>query len=165
MRRLVLVPLLLAALLVACDSDSSPTAPTPVTGSTLTATVRAAMEEAIVDEYRAETIYTGVVADFGAFAPFTNILTAEQRHSTSIAGLFVSRGLTAPVNTWTLATVPHFATVQAACAAGVVAEQENIAIYDRYLVLDLPSDVRQVFESNRAASLFNHLPAFQRCAG
>jgi hypothetical protein len=76
----------------------------------------------------------------------------------------VSRGLTAPVNTWTLATVPHFATFPAACAAGVVAEQENIAIYDRYLGLDLPSDVRQVFESNRAASLFSHLPAFQRCA-
>ncbi len=164
MRRLILVSVVLAALGAACDSDS-PTAPSPATGPALTSAVRLAMEEAIADEYRAETIYTGVVADFGASAPFTNILTAEQRHSTSIAGLFVSRGLTAPVNTWTLATVPHFATVPAACTAGVVAEQENIAIYDRYLGLDLPSDVRQVFESNRAASLFNHLPAFQRCAG
>ena len=48
---------------------------------------------------------------------------------------------------------------------GVVAERENIAIYDRLLPLDLPVDVRQVFENNRAASLFNHLPAFERCAG
>lgn len=166
MKRLVLVPVLLAALAAGCDSDSSPTSPspTPPIGSTLTAAVRAAMEEAIVDEYRAETIYTGVVADFGAFAPFTNVLTAEQRHSAAIANLFVNRGLAAPVNTWTLATVPHFATFREACAAGVVAEQENIAIYDRYLGLDLPTDVRQVFESNRAASLLNHLPAFQRCA-
>ena len=163
MRRLILVPLVLAALGAACSSDS-PTAPSAVTGPVLTDTVRLAMEEAIADEYRAETIYTGVTADFGAYAPFVNILTAEQRHSTSIAGLFVNRGLTAPLSTWTVATVPHFATFPAACAAGVVAEQENIAIYDRYLGLDLPSDVRQVFESNRAASIFNHLPAFQRCA-
>jgi hypothetical protein len=54
--------------------------------------------------------------------------------------------------------------VPAACAAGVVAERENIAIYDRYVGLALPQDVRQVFESNRAASLNNHLPAFEQCA-
>jgi hypothetical protein len=64
-----------------------------------------------VDEFRAETIYEGVINDFG-----------------------------------------------------VVAEQENIAIDDRFFALDLPADVGQVFENNRAASLFNHLPAFQRCA-
>jgi hypothetical protein len=122
------------------------------------------MEATIADEYRAETIYTGVIGDFGAVAPFTNVLTAEQRHSTSIAALFVNRGLAAPANTWTVATVPHFATFAGACAAGAVAEQENIAIYDRYLTLDLPADVRQVFENNRAASLYNHLAAFQRCA-
>jgi hypothetical protein len=92
------------------------------------------------------------------------VLTAEQRHSAAIANLFVNRGLTAPVNTWTLATVPRYATFREACAAGVVAEQENIAIYDRFFALDLPADVRQVFENNRAASLLNHLPAFQRCA-
>ncbi|MCC7034187.1 MAG: DUF2202 domain-containing protein [Acidobacteria bacterium] len=166
MRRLVLIPLVLVALSAGCGSDSSPTAPSPapIVGPPLAAEVRAAMDAAIVDEYRAETIYAGVVTDLGAFAPFTNVLTAEQRHSASIARLFVNRGLTAPVNPWTLATVPHFATFREACAAGVVAEQENIAIYDRHLGLDLPADVRQVFENNRAVSLLNHLPAFQRCA-
>jgi hypothetical protein len=54
--------------------------------------------------------------------------------------------------------------VTAACAAGVVAERENIALYDDLLKQDLPADVRQVFESNRSASLLAHLPAFQRCA-
>ena len=28
---------------------------------------------------------------------------------------------------------------------------------------ELPADVRQVFTNNRAASLNNHLPAFDRC--
>jgi hypothetical protein len=81
--------------------------------------VRVVMEQAIADEYRAETIYQGVIGDFGAMAPFTNVLTAEQ---------------------------------------------ENIALYDRFFALDLPPDVRRVFENNRAASLNNPLPAFQRCA-
>lgn len=164
MRPYILAPLLAAALTGACGSDSTPTAPSPVVGTPLPASVQAAMQEAIVDEYRAEAIYTGVITDFGALAPFTNVLTAEQRHSAAIAGLYVRRGLAAPANPWTLGNVPRFATFREACAAGVAAERENIAIYDRYLSLDLPQDVRQVFESNRAASLFNHLPAFERCA-
>ena len=57
-----------------------------------------------------------------------------------------------------------FSSLQDACGAGVVAEIENAAIYSRYLELPLPSDVRTVFESNRAASLDKHLPAFERCS-
>lgn len=162
MRRTILLPVALAALGFACAD--SPTAPSSLPGDPLPAAVRAAMTEAIADEYRAETVYEGVVGDFGSFAPFVNVLTAEQRHSAAIARLFALRGLAVPANTWTVAAVPHFATVQLACAAGVTAERENIAIYDRYLTLDLPADVRQVFENNRAASLLNHLPAFERCA-
>ena len=163
MRQLPAVPVVLALLATACGADS-PTSPS-ATSAVISDAVRVALEQAIVDEYRAETIYEGVINDFGAWAPFANVLTAEQRHSTSIAGLFTSRGMSVPANAWTMATVPHFPTIPAACAAGVVAEQENIAIYDRSFGLDLPADVRQVFENNRAASLFNHLPAFQRCAG
>ena len=57
----------------------------------------------------------------------------------------------------------RFATVTAACAAGVVAEQENIAMYDRLLLTELPNDVRNVFTNNRRASLDRHLPAFESC--
>ncbi len=38
-----------------------------------------------------------------------------------------------------------------------------MALYDRYLDMDLPTDVRTVFTNNRAASLNNHLPASSRC--
>ncbi len=121
------------------------------------------MQTTIRDEYRAETIYEGVVADFGPVLPFTNVLTAEIRHSASLAALFRSRGLAVPVNSWTSSTVPHFPSVAAACVGGVGAERENIALYDQYLGLALPADVRRVFENNRSASVVNHLPAFERC--
>jgi hypothetical protein len=38
----------------------------------------------------------------------------------------------------------------------------NAEIYEGYFDLDLPSDVRFVFENNQWASLERHLPAFQR---
>src|SRR5690606_12410565 len=114
--------------------------------------------------YRAEAIYQGVIDDFGAVAPFANIIGAEVRHSAAIARLFQTRGLTVPPTSWTSATVPHYPSVPAACAAGVVAERDNIAIYDRHFALPLPADVQQVFQNNRGASLYNHLPAFERCA-
>lgn len=164
MTRLVLIPVIAAVLISACGTDT-PTSPTPVGGAALAPQVQLAMEQAITDEYRAETIYQGVIDDFGTVLPFVNVLTAEQRHSTSLARLFEARGLPVPANGWTVATVPHFASVPMGCTAGVTAEHENIAIYDRLLPLDLPVDVRQVFENNRVASLFNHLPAFERCAG
>lgn len=163
MTRLLLVPLLAASLSVGCGADGA-TAPSPVSDAPLTPPVRAAMEEAIGDEYRAETIYQGVINDFGSIVPFVNVIGAEVRHSVSLARAFQNRGLPIPPNTWTVAAVPHYGSVRDACAAGVTAERENIAIYDRHLALDLPVDVRKVFESNRAASLFNHLPAFERCA-
>lgn len=152
---------LLCGVLAACDDTRSPTGPTTVI---VDASIVTVLDQAIRDEYRAETTYEGVVRDFGAIQPFVNVLGAEERHSASIARLYVSRSLPPAANTWTLATVPHFATVTAACAAGVQAELANIAMYDALLATSLPGDVRQVFTNIRAASLENHLPAFRRCA-
>ena len=61
------------------------------------------------------------------------------------------------------ANVPRFTNLRAACAAAVQAEVENIALYDSQLGASLPEDVLRVLLSNRAASVNNHLPAFQRC--
>jgi hypothetical protein len=127
--------------------------------------VRAALDRSIQDEFKAETMYQGVVNDLGQVQPFVTVLTAEQRHSAAIAHLFTTRGLAAPASEWSLDRVPHFATIPAACGAAVVAERDNIALYDELLRLDLPGDVRQVFANVRSASLLNHLPAFERCAG
>ncbi|MEZ5416668.1 MAG: hypothetical protein R2708_04925 [Vicinamibacterales bacterium] len=151
-----------AALAGGCDDSSSPTAPT--TAAAIPPGLTAVLEQALHDEYLAETIYQGVIADFGQVLPFVNILTAEERHSASIARLYTARALAPPANPYTVATVTHYPTITAACAAGVAAERANIALYDALLTGDLPADVRQVFTNNRAASADNHLPAFLRCS-
>jgi hypothetical protein len=157
------VPVALLLASAGCGSGS-PASPTPLSSSLLSGQVISAMETAIADEYRAETIYQGVVNDFGPLAPFTNVIGAEQRHSASIAALFTSRGLAVPGNRETVATVPHFTSVREACGAAAVEERDNIAMYDRLLPAALPSDVSRVFQTNRTASLANHLPAFERCS-
>lgn len=154
---------LAAAGLPACGGSKAPTAPSPA-AATLTSEVQAALERSLQAEYRSETTYQGVVEDLGPLAPFVNVLSAEQRHSASIAALFVRRGLTTPANSWTLTTVPHFSSVPLACDAAAAAERGQVAMYDELLRLALPADVRQVFDNVRLASLANHLPAFERCS-
>lgn len=151
----------LLPLVAACDTASSPTSPSGTAPATALETM---LERAILDEYQAETIYQGVLDDFGQVLPFVNVLTAEERHSASVARLYAARALAAPANPYSVSGIAHFSSVQAACAAGVTAEQANISLYDALLAGDLPTDVRQVFTNNRAASLNNHLPAFQRCS-
>ena len=142
-----------------CSSESKVMAP-----ETQADAILAAMEVAIQDEYRAELIYQRVLDDFGSVLPFRNIINAEVRHSQAIAGLYVTRGLPVPASRWASDEIPAFPSIPAACQAGVVAEIENIEIYDQYLALPLPADVLTVFTNNRAASLQAHLPAFQRCS-
>jgi len=122
-----------------------------------------ALAEAIQDEYHAEAVYQGVIADFGQVWPFANIIRAEQNHASALATLFRARGLALPERAWTIGNVPRFSSLQSACSAAAAAEVANVAVYDRYLGESLPDDVRRVFTNNRAASLNNHLPAFQRC--
>jgi hypothetical protein len=141
--------------------EGSPTSSEP---STEAEAVLEAMQATIQDEYRAELIYQRVMGDFGPVRPFVNIINAEVRHSEVIAGLYVSRGLPVPESQWRWEEIPAFTSLAEACEAGVQAEVDNAGIYDEYLELELPTDVRRVFENNRRASIQNHLPAFQRCS-
>jgi hypothetical protein len=129
----------------------------------LTATEIAALREALDDEYRAWATYDRVIADFGAAPPFDNIREAEARHIEALQGLFARYGLTVPENPW-----PGFVTgypgLQEACKAGVQAEIENAALYERLLASTERADILAVFRNLRDASQQNHLPAFRRCA-
>jgi hypothetical protein len=154
-------PLLLTALFLtasACDT-SDPAAP-----ATLSTEVTAALDVVLLDEYRAEAIYARVLSDFGGVRPFANIIGAEQTHAAALEGLFARYALDPPGNPYTATIADGYASIGAACAAGVEAEVDNAALYNRYLSLDMPNDVRRVLTSNRDASLNNHFPAFERCA-
>ena len=124
-----------------------------------------AMKEAIQDEYHAQYTYSRVLLDLGPeTGPFENFVDAEVHHVAAISELFITREGDAPESIWTLDNVPTFPTRVEACVGGVFAENENIAMYDRLLDLDLPPDVSEVFVNLRAASYFHHHPAFSACA-
>jgi hypothetical protein len=156
---LAVVALALSATLAACDEASDTLAP-----ETEQQAILRAMEAAIQDEFKAELTYEKVIEDFGSVRPFSNIINAEVRHSEALARLYLARGIPVPESRWSPEEIPGFSSLPEACSAGVVAEIENGEIYEEFMRLDLPADVRMVFENNQRASLQNHLPAFQRCS-
>jgi hypothetical protein len=158
--RLGAAVLLMLASVVSCD-DNDPVAVSPM--AALSSSVVAALDTAIQDEYHAEQIYLRVLVDFGNVLPFFNVVVAEQRHSASLSAVYERRGLAVPGSAWNTDNVPTFATLQAACAAAAAAEVANIEMYDRFLTLDLATDVRNVLNNNRNASLTKHYPAFMQC--
>jgi hypothetical protein len=123
------------------------------------------LARAVQEEYRAENLYLSVLGQFGPdTVPFALIAQSEARHVEALKLLFARRSMTAPASTWKPADFGPFPSVPAACVEGVNAETEDAAFYTPYLVrTDLPQDVRNVFTNLQAASLQNHLPAFQRC--
>ena len=120
---------------------------------------------ALQEEYKAEMLYRSVLGTFGPeTAPFALIAEAEVRHVEALQMLFARRQLAPPASTWQVSRFRTFVSVPLACAAGVLAEREDAAFYTPYLSrTDLPQDVRNVFTNLQAASLENHLPAFERC--
>lgn len=161
MKKLSFIPLIVGTFLflTACKSEITEVTPG------LSADVKDALQATITDEYKAQMTYQRILDDFGAETrPFVNIKQAEIKHAEAIANLMVKYGITVPENPFHVVDMPAFGSVKEACAVGVVAEEENIALYDTYLLLNLPADVRTVFENNKKASLNNHLPAFQNCS-
>jgi hypothetical protein len=125
--------------------------------------LKASLEEALHDEYKARALYTRIIEEFGEIRPFINIVDAESRHIQALLPLFHKYGLDIPEDDWAKRVeVP--ASVFDACQAGVDAEIENAEMYDRLLTntADYP-DVQAVLKQLQRASADNHLPAFQRC--
>jgi hypothetical protein len=161
------VPAIAAVLVLAAAGGRAQTEkPAPLSDG-----VRAAVEDALLDELRGEAIYARVLKDHGEVRPFSNVIRAERRHAEFLEGLLKARGLAVPAHP-AGAEVPGYPGVKEACAAAVAFETENVAPYDRLLAAagtaasgPLPGDVKQAFEHNRMASLDHHKPAFERCAG
>lgn len=122
-----------------------------------------ALHEALDDEYRAWATYDQVIADFGEVLPFRNIREAEARHIHALHALFVCYDLPVPENHWP-GKVERYASLQAACEAGVAAEIANGEMYQRLLAASRRPDILTTLRSLQEASQQRHLPAFQRCA-
>jgi hypothetical protein len=129
----------------------------------LTLTEVNALQEALDDEYRAWATYNQVIADFGEVRPFASIRDAEARHIDALHRLFAAHELAIPENTW-LDRVDRYTSVQEACEAGVAAEIENGAMYERLLSMTRRDELLAVFRNLQQASQQRHLEAFRRCA-
>jgi hypothetical protein len=128
------------------------------------ADIREVLELALQEEYRAQYLYESVLEDYPGAVPFALIVQAEERHVGAIQTLFTRRQLAPPASLFTPAGFPSHASLALACATGVDAEAADANFYTPYLTrTDLPQDVRNVFKNLQAASLYNHLPAFERC--
>ena len=129
----------------------------------MTATLEKALGEALEDEYRARATYRAVLDAFGDVRPFSNIVESEGRHIEALSQLYAKYDLQMPTDRWA-GEITAPASVEEACRAGVRAERENRAMYDRLLpeVRSYP-DVVGTFERLCSASQERHLPAFERC--
>jgi hypothetical protein len=124
-----------------------------------------ALYAVLADEHNAYNTYQAVIDQFGALRPFTNIQQAEAQHIETLEFLFERYNLSLP-EIAPLAEVPSFASAADACSVGAAAEIANFGLYDSWIatVQNYP-DMVQVFTALRDASEFQHLVAFERCAG
>ncbi len=115
---------------------------------------------AIQDEYVARAEYEYLIEELDAGSPFTNIIKAEETHIALLIPLFEAYGFEVPEDTSADHLLPA-TSITEALETGVLAEINNIAMYDQFLEMELPDDIREAFISLRDASK-NHLEAFQR---
>lgn len=158
------IPFLLPALVATVPPTSTPQPPTGKVQALPKASVEA-LQLLLEDERRAEALYAAVIQKHGEVRPFSNIIEAERRHQCALENLFVTHGLPVPPNPWKEKKAEAPATFQASCEAGVVAELQNVALYDRLMKTVAERDLLDVFEQLRWASQERHLQAFRRHAG
>lgn len=117
---------------------------------------------AIQDEWAARAEYQVVLKKWPDARPFSNIIKAEESHIGWLTPLFAAHGVPFPVEPKAALVVPT--SLDQALKIGVEAEIVNIAMYEKFLKLSLPTDVRTVFEELKRGSE-NHLRAFQGGGG
>ncbi|RNJ50550.1 ferritin-like domain-containing protein [Methylocystis hirsuta] len=122
-----------------------------------------ALREALDDEYKARATYQSVIDRFGPVRPFVNIIEAEERHANALLRLLERFGIEPPKDRWA-GQVPAPSSLAEACKAGVEAEIENAAMYERLLAQVSDVRARDVLTRLQQASQQRHLPAFRRCA-
>ncbi|MEN8252960.1 MAG: DUF2202 domain-containing protein [Patescibacteria group bacterium] len=120
------------------------------------------LKAGLADERKALATYEATIEKFGTVKPFINIARAEEHHISMLKALFDKYGLKIPEDTTQIGALP--ATLQEVCTVGVQAEIDNDQLYQDMIPNIKEQDIREVFTALAAASLENHLPAFERCA-
>jgi len=126
-------------------------------------TLRAALNEALDDEYRAEAMYEAGIAAFGPVRPFVQVAEAQRRRVDMLLQVFERHGFDPPPNRWR-GTIDLPTDVSDACRAAMAHEAGSVALYDRLMVkVADDEDVARLFLTLRRASQARHLPAFASC--
>ena len=115
---------------------------------------------AIQDEYLARQEYESIMKTFGDVRPFSNIIRAEEAHISMLKEIYQVYRFDTPADT----AIDHVVipnSIEEAIQVGVIAEINNIAMYDAFLKADLPDDIRDTFVALREASV-KHQAAFER---
>lgn len=127
------------------------------------AVVAPSLSAAVAEEHVAAATYANVIARLGKITPFTNVLTSEQQHITTLQKLASIYAVSLPQGPF--AGDPSPATRTDACRLGVTVEQSMIALYDQLLpAVSAYPDISRAFQNLRAGELNSHLPAFQHCS-
>lgn len=113
---------------------------------------------AIQDEFAAKHEYEIIIDEFGEISPFVSILSAEISHIESLTEVFNSNGFVVPSDE-SDSRVLTPTSLNEALETGIQAEVNNIAMYDAFLKLELPDDVKASFEMLKTGSE-SHLESF-----
>lgn len=115
---------------------------------------------AAYDEYHAYETYKKVIEKFGDVNPFANIIVAEQNHINAMLAFLTKYNVEPPINDWAeKIEIPN--NFIECCEMGVVAELDNIKMYDNLLLHTQEEDIKDLFFRLQAATYNNHLPAFR----
>ena len=121
-----------------------------------------ALNRAVLEEYGALNTYQAVLDQFGDVYPFNRIVRSETQHVTALTRLLTRYGQAVPANPG-LYPAPTWSSLTAACQTGVDAEIADAKLYDELMPLTDSPDLIRVFTNLQAASLNNHLLAFEAC--
>lgn len=145
-----------------CGGDGGCAVPTGAATQANEATAMA-LRATLEDELTAQALYAAILSKHGEVRPFTNIIRAEERHAQLLRTLMERHHVDASgVTARALPEIP--ATVPECAELGAKIERDNVAMYDRFVGVATDADIKAAFERLRAASLNNHLPAFERIA-
>ena len=115
---------------------------------------------ALQDEYSARSEYMVIMDTYDVTKPFSNIKESEETHIDLLLPLFGSYGIEL-IDDDSLKYLHQIESLEEAYEIGVIAEINNIAMYNAFLTQDLPSDLIDAFTKLRDASE-NHLAAFEK---